>query len=265
MTAPPRLPLGVTTSGQPDESLVRQAREAARALGLPFVPRRKKQPLGALLQSVAEALLVFEHEGVTLADAEGAFSFNPGMAHLRRMRLSEGQRDDALLRVSEMRPGDQVLDCTLGLGQDALVASLAVGPEGRVVALEKSLPLFAIVSQGLAAYDSGPASCRIESLHADAHAYLRALPSGSFDVVCFDPMFEKPKKAQPAFEMLRRYAEHAPLTPDVLEEARRVARRWVVVKGSKHSEDLKKLGLQAEPGSRYTSLIWGRAAALAPR
>jgi len=31
-----------------------------------------------------------------------------------------------------------------------------------------------------------------------------------------------------------------------------------VVKGSKYSDDLKKLGLEAEPGSRYTSMIWGR-------
>jgi len=98
----------------------------------------------------------------------------------------------------------------------------------------------------------------VEAVRADAHAYLRSLPSGSFDVVFFDPMFEKPKKSQPAFEMLRRFAEHAPLTPETLEEARRVARRWVVVKGSKYSDDLKKLGLEAEPGSRYTSMIWGR-------
>jgi 16S rRNA (guanine1516-N2)-methyltransferase len=127
-----------------------------------------------------------------------------------------------------------------------------------VVALEKSLALYAVVSEGLKAYDYGPDSARVETLHADSHAYLRSLPSGSFDVVLFDPMFEKPKKSQPAFEMLRRFAEHAPLTPETLAEARRVARRWVVVKGAKHSEDLKKLGLEAEQGSRYTSVIWGR-------
>jgi len=263
MNGPARIPLGVTTSGQPEVALVQRAREAARTWGLPFVARRKKQPLGPLLESVAEALLVFEREGVTLWDKESSFSFNPGMAHLRRLRILEGQRDDALVRVGELRAGDHVLDCTLGLGQDALVAALMVGPEGRVVALEKSLALFAVVSEGLAVYPYGPASGRVEALHADSHAYLRTLPSGSFDVVCFDPMFEKPKKSQPAFEMLRRFAEHAPLTPDILEEARRVARRWVVVKGSRHSEDLKKLGLEAEPGSRYTSVIWGRAPALA--
>jgi 16S rRNA (guanine1516-N2)-methyltransferase len=254
------VPLAVTTSGKPDEALVKRAREAARAWNLPFIPRRKKEPIGPLLESTADAFLVFEREGVSLWDRESSFSFNPGMAHLRRLRILSGQvgGDDALVRVAELRAGDHLLDCTLGLGQDALVAALVVGPAGRVVGLEKSLALYAVVSEGLAAYDYGPQSCRVEPVHADSHAYLRSLPSGSFDVVLFDPMFEKPKKSQPAFEMLRRFAEHAPLLPETLEEARRVARRWVVVKGSKYSDDLKKLGLEAEPGSRYTSLIWGR-------
>lgn len=261
MTSPPRVPLAVTTSGKPDEALMKQAREAASTWGLPFIPRRRKQPLGPLLESKADGFLVFEHEGVSLWDREGSFSFNPGMAHLRRLRIQAGQRDDALVRVAELSTGDHLLDCTLGLGQDALVAALVAGPTGRVVGLEKSLALYAVVSEGLKAYDYGPGSCRVEALHTDADTYLRSLPSGSFDVVFFDPMFEKPKKSQPAFEVLRRFAEHAPLTPETLEEARRVARRWVVVKGSKYSDDLKKLDLQAEPGSRYTSVVWGRTRA----
>ncbi len=58
--------------------------------------------------------------------------------------------------LAELRAGDTILDCTLGLGQDALVAALVVGPSGRVVALEKSLALYAVVSEGLNAYDYGP-------------------------------------------------------------------------------------------------------------
>jgi 16S rRNA (guanine1516-N2)-methyltransferase len=261
---PDRVPLAVTTSGKPDEALIQKARAAASAWGLPFIARRKKEPIGPMLGAVADAFLVFGRESagqetVVLLDGEGSFGFSAGMGHLRRLRLQhQGQQPDALVRVAELRPGDAVLDCTLGLAQDALVTSLVVGPTGRVVGLEKSLALYAVVSEGLAAYDYGPQSCRVEPVHADSHAYLRTLPSGSFDVVLFDPMFEKPKKSQPAFEMLRRFAEHAPLTPETLEEARRVARRWVVVKGSKYSDDLKKLGLEAEPGSRYTSMIWGR-------
>jgi hypothetical protein len=177
--------------------------------------------------------------------------------------VAEGE-PDTFVRVAELRRGDAVLDCTLGLAQDALVASLAVGPEGRVVGVEKSLALYALVSEGLKGYELGPDSCRVEVVHADASEYLRSLPARSFDVVCFDPMFARPQKAQPGFDVLRRFAEHAPLTPEALAEGRRVARRWVVVKGSRYSDDLKKLGLSPEPGSRYTEVAWGRAAPLAP-
>ncbi|HET9450846.1 MAG TPA: class I SAM-dependent methyltransferase [Aggregicoccus sp.] len=234
-----------------------RARARAREWGLRYVPRPRKAPLGPLLATEAEAFLVFEREAVTLTDRHGSFAFSAGMAHLRRLRLEKGE-GDTLVRLADLKPGDTVLDCTLGLGQDALVCARAVGPAGRVVGLESSLALYAVVSEGLDAYDVGPASTRVRTHHADAREWLERQETGSFDVVLFDPMFEKPKKSQPAFEVLRRFAEHSPLTPETLEEARRVARRWVLVKTGKHGEELRRLGLTPEPGSRYTSLLWAR-------
>jgi hypothetical protein len=251
------VPLAVTTSTKVDADTVREARAVAGRWGLPFLPRRAKEGVAPWLGTKTDALVVVGGDGVTLWEPEGSFTFHAGMAHLRRMRLRDGE-PDAFVRVAELRAGDSVLDCTLGLAQDALVASLAVGPEGKVVGLEKSLPLCVVAAEGLRRYERGADSCAVEVLNADAREYLRTLPPASFDVVFFDPMFAKPKKAQPAFEVLRRFAEHAPLTPETLAEARRVARRWVVVKGARHSDDLKKLGLPEEPGSRYTDVVWGR-------
>ncbi len=211
-----------------------------------------------MLQRVAEAFLVFDSEGVVLRHGEGALRFTPGMAHLRVKRISAGEQDDFLLRFSELRPADAVLDCTLGLAGDALVAARAVGEQGRVVGLEKSLAIYAVVSEGLAAHAYAPGSCRIEPVHADAAAYLGQLPPASFDVVLFDPMFERPRRASPTFELLRRFADYAPLTPEMLESARRVARRWVVVKGSRYSTDLKKLGLRPEAPPRHATVVWAR-------
>jgi 16S rRNA (guanine1516-N2)-methyltransferase len=256
-----RVPLAVTTSAKPNEQLIARAQAAARDWGLPFFSRHTKESITPWFDSRAEALIVFGHDGVTLWDREGHHGFHGGMAHLRRLRLAAGEAD-TFVRVAELRKGDAVLDCTLGLGQDALVASLAVGPGGRVVGVEKSLALYAIVSEGLKTYEFGPDSCRVEVVHADTHEHLRTLPSRSFDVVYFDPMFARPTKSQPGFDVLRRFADHAPLTPEVLQEGRRVARRWVVVKGSRYSDDLRKLGLSPEPGSRYTDVVWGRIAAL---
>jgi hypothetical protein len=255
------VPLAVTTSARPNPQLIAQAQAAARQWGVPFLLRGHKKGLTSWFGSQAEALLVFGHDGVTLWDREGHHGFHGGMAHLRRLRLAAGE-EDTFVRVAELRRGDTVLDCTLGLGQDALVASLAVGLGGRVVGLEKSLPLCALVAEGLKTYELGSDSCRIEVVHAVAHEYLRTLPARAFDVVCFDPMFARPRKAQPGFDVLRRFADHAPLTPEVLHEGRRVARRWAIVKGARYSDDLKKLGLTPEPGPRSTDVVWGRAGPL---
>lgn len=263
--AQPGLPLlAVTTIDKPAPALVAYARRRAEEWGLPFWARARGSgvhSLEAALGAVAEALLVFGREGLTLWDREGRLHFHPGMAHLRLLRLEAGE-EDTFVRVAELAAGDHVLDATLGLGQDALVAARAVGPGGRVVGLEKSLALYAVVSEGLRGLEHserGPRACAVEAVHADARDHLARLPDRSFDVVFFDPMFERPRKAQPAFAVLRRYAEHAPLTPELLTEARRVARRWVVVKGSRYSDDLRKLGLTPEPGSRYASVVWARS------
>jgi 16S rRNA (guanine1516-N2)-methyltransferase len=197
--------------------------------------------------------VVIERGRVSLWDRQGPLRFHEGMAALRIKRIDAGETDDTFVRVAELRAGDQLLDCTLGLAQDALVAARVVGPEGRVVGVEKSRPLALIASEGLAGIGS-----RIEVVHGDALEHLRRLPSKSFDIVYFDPMFEKPRKAQPSFEVLRRHADHSPVTPEHLEEAKRVARRSVVVKGAKYSQDLRKLGLTALALSRFSDVAWAR-------
>ncbi|MBN1205052.1 MAG: class I SAM-dependent methyltransferase [Myxococcaceae bacterium] len=258
-----RVPLAITTSASPTEPLIARAQAAARQWGVPFLLRRHKKSLSAWFGSHAEALLVFGHDGVTLWDKEGHHGFHLGMAHLRRLRVAQGE-PDTFVRVAQLGPGDAVLDCSLGLAQDALVASRAVGPTGRVVGVEKSLALCALVAEGLKLHELGPDSCRVEVVHADALEHLRSLPARSFDIVFFDPMFARPQKAQPGFDVLRRFADHAPLTREALEEGRRVARRWVLIKGARHSDDLKKLGLSPEPGSRYTDVAWARIAPAEP-
>lgn len=255
----PKVPLGVTTSGAVDSDRHRHAKERARRWGLPFVERRRKQPLGPMLEELAEALLVFGGDGLVLCDRQGVLRYSPGMGPLRIKRIDRGARDDVMVRVAELRPLDHVLDCTLGMGADAVVAARVVGPEGRVVGVEKSLPLYALASEGLAA-PPAPSCCPVEVVHADALEHLRSLPGRSFDCVLFDPMFDRPRASTPSFDVLRRYADATPLPPEALEEARRVARRWVLVKASRFGQDLARLGLLPEPGSPYADVAWGRVA-----
>lgn len=257
-------PLAVTTSDRGDPPLRARAREAAEALGLPFIERLHKRPLRTLLEEEASALVVFEAEAVSLVDPLGTLRFSPGLAHLRIKQLDADVREDMLLRRAAFVEGDHVLDCTVGLAADAQVAARCVGPGGAVTALEKSPALFLLVRHGLAGLPLHPRACRIDVLHQDAATYLRSLPSRAYDVVLFDPMFERKRRSSIAFETLRRHADYSPLTREMLEDARRVARRCVVVKGSRYSSDFKKLDLRADPARPNATVVWATLPALEP-
>jgi 16S rRNA (guanine1516-N2)-methyltransferase len=252
-------PLAVTISASGDHKQLTRAAAAASRWSLPLIPRRRKAPLEPMLAHTASAFLVFGGDGIALWDAQGSLRFTPGMARLRVKRLDAGADEDLLVRLAELRAGDSVLDCTLGLGADAIVAARAVGPSGRVLGVEKSTALAALVAEGLRDYQLGPRSCAIDVHCGDSLELLRAQPDASFDVVVFDPMFEKPRRSSPAFDMLRRFADYTELTSVALEQARRVARRWVLVKGARYTQDLKKLGLTPETGSRTATVAWARA------
>jgi hypothetical protein len=101
----------------------------------------------------------------------------------------------------------------------------------------------------------------IEVRHADSGGLLRGLPSASADVVLFDPMFGRALAAQPGFEMLRRLANPSPLKAEVLAEARRVARRAVLVKAARYTPVLRSLGLRPEHASRSAPVVWARVSA----
>lgn len=255
-----RLELVVTTSDRVDASLRARARAAAAEDGLPYVDRTHALTVGRLLDETARALLVFEADGVCLVDRLGPVRFTPGLAHLRIKQLDAGVREDMLLRVSELAPGDRVLDCTLGLAADAQVAARLVGPQGSVTGLEKSLPVYLLARHGLAGLPRRPGCAPIDVRRADAACFLREAKSRSYDVVLLDPMFERARPSSGAFAALRRHFDESPLTPEMIAQARRVARKAVVVKGSRYSRDLKKLGIQPLPARRNATVLWARLA-----
>jgi SAM-dependent methyltransferase len=248
----------VTTSERYAPELAQRAQRAALEVGVPYLERTPKRSLVSMLADTADALIVMEAHAVSLVDAQGSLRFSPGLAHLRVKQLDAGVREDMLLRVSELREGERVLDCTLGLGADAQVAARLVGPSGALTALEKSPALYLLARHGLETLTPHPRACPLQVVNADASEYLRTLPTGAFDVVLFDPMFERQRKSSVAFETLRRHADYAPLTRETLAEAQRVARRAVVLKGSRYSSDFKKLGLRAEPARPNATVLWAR-------
>lgn len=248
----------VTVSAGVSGRLAERAKARAAEWGVPYVERPRKTRLAALEEEGPQVWLVLGGDGWTLRDGPRALRFTPGMATLRIKRLEAGRREDKLVELAQLQEGDAVLDCTFGLGADALVCAKAVGPTGRVLGVEASFALWALAREGLEAGAGFSGLAPIELVHGDHLEVLRAQPSSSADVVLFDAMFGRPQRSSPAFEVMRAHADPRPISPQAVAEARRVARRWVLVKGAKYSKDLKGLGLEAEQGSRFANLVWAR-------
>jgi 16S rRNA (guanine1516-N2)-methyltransferase len=256
-------PLAVTVTAKKPGRFEAEARARAAEWGLPYVNRPAKSALEPMFETEARAFLVLGGKGWALHDPLATLEFTPGMARVRIKRLqhhdahpeeSPDFQEDLLVRVSELQPGDVVLDATLGLAADATVCAFRVGPRGKVIGIEGSLPLYALVSEGLKR-----AGSTIEVRHGDAFTLMRAMPSRSVDCVILDPMFDRPKASSPAFEILRRYAVHEPLEAPMLLEARRLARRCVVVKGSRYGQDFKRLGLtELKLNKHLGPFVWAR-------
>ena len=248
--------LAVTTPFHPSPAALAAARDAAARRALPFQPRATRSLAEVAVAAGVEALLVLGgHSSLWLDGVEQRW--HPGMGGLRAKRLLQGERvtGDSFLEAARLRPGDAVLDCTLGLGADALVAAAAVGDGGRVVGLESSPLLAAWAGEGLARLP-GEAAARVEVIAADHAAWLAGAPDRSFDVVVFDPMFRHARAAAPGFDLLRRLGDARPLSRAALDRARRVARRGVLVKDGTPGWDLARLGLAPMEGRRGAERLY---------
>ncbi|MDI5787935.1 class I SAM-dependent methyltransferase [Bacillus licheniformis] len=122
-----------------------------------------------------------------------------------------------------------MLDCTLGLGSDAIIASLAAGEQGEVRGIEKArFSLFLSrrgFNRGRPALTFGSGDERIRVHSGDSIDYLLELDDASADIVYFDPMFDDGIKESDGIAPLRKWA-HSEFTLDgALHEALRVARK----------------------------------------
>lgn len=252
-------PLAVTWGAEPTAALKDDARRVAREWQLPLYERPWKRGLVRQLGVVASAFLVRSGRGWYLIDSEGELGVSPGLAMLRLKRLAAGaQSPDQLVQLAGLVRGEIVIDATLGLGADARVMASTLGPTGRVIGLEASKALAVLMAEGLKLETPWPDSAPIVVHHSPAHAFLKAQPAKSVDVVVFDPMFERTKASSPAFAELRRFAEMTPLERATVDEAKRVARRLVLMKSSE-PEVFPPLGLEPLSPSRNAIVFWGRA------
>ncbi|MCI3920421.1 class I SAM-dependent methyltransferase [Paenibacillus sp. TRM 82003] len=238
-----------TTTYDPSPDSIARAEAAAAELGGVYAPRARFS-IARLRKRYGDdvSIVVASASGFEWHDAGGAppFFFHPGMSLVRAKRLAAGGRD-AMLEAAMFAPGDAVLDCTAGLCADAILFSFAGGPGTRVTALESQYPLHFIVKHGLREYASdwepfANAMRRVEALHREHDEYLRSLPDNAYDIVYFDPMFREPERASSGISPLRAFANAGAVRAETIEQAKRVARKAVVLKEKGQSQEWARLG-----------------------
>lgn len=240
----------VTTAPSPAARTIGQAKRLAAELSASYVPRRGASVRKLIAGSGDNRAIVVTEREIRFYDGDEAppLYFHPSMAFIRVKRLRKGDTDP-LIELSGCRPGDTVIDCTAGMAADSLVFSYAAGEAGTVVALESEPILSALVREGLAAYESGlsdvdAAMRRIRLLCRNHAQYLAEQPDKSADIVYFDPMFRQPVMESSAIGAIRSIANMDALTEEVVAQAKRVARRTVMMKEHQGSGEFERLGFR---------------------
>lgn len=249
-----------TTLAKSAEECVK-AGEISRMLNIPLYSRKNIGIEKLIRQYSLQGIVIVGREKITYSYPGGEFFFHPGMAKLRINEILNGKTDQ-MIKALDLIPGDTVLDCTLGLGSDAIVSSFVSGT-GEVIGIECSPVLSLIVKEGLANYSRGistglkGAMRKIKVICADYNHFLKNQPDGSVDIVYFDPMFRISGHKSSSMEAMRPLTNSSSLSPEAIGEALRVTRRRVVVKELRNSPELTRLGLARVTGGKYSPVSYG--------
>ncbi len=252
----------VTTGRKLNNNSTVLAQETAGRLGIPFVPRRTES-IEELREHYGVDFVLVAKKGLLVLDTrDGEFFFHPNMAHLRLKNLRFGDGRDNMVDAMGLEAGMSVLDCTLGFGTDAIVASFAVGENGSVTGLESSLLVAEVTGYGLSNYHAEnypiqEAMRRIHTISTNYLDFLMKAGDNSYDVVYFDPMFRYPLMESRNLNPLRLAANHAPVSPEAVREAVRVAKYRVVLKENARSSEFERLGFPRITGGKYSKVHYG--------
>jgi hypothetical protein len=256
-------PLAVTTGANDNVVTSDEAERLAIELNAPFIPRHGRGFDSLFRESGAEILLVIRRDRYSLHNRRGIqYQFHPNLAIVRAMNFTK-TGNDHYLEAAELKSGDRVIDCTLGFGCEALLASLAVGEGGQVIGLE-SVPELAVVTRdGMSRYHLlqrplEEAMRRVVVLSRDYRDYLMQTLTNAVDVVYFDPFFpETLEKSTVTVGALSAFGNRAPLDYRSVIEARRVAKRRVIIKHP------KSFDLPPEVIAHTSDIISGRKSPVA--
>ncbi|MDQ0272023.1 class I SAM-dependent methyltransferase [Cytobacillus purgationiresistens] len=225
----------ITTSGRTNESKIAEAKQIAGKLNVKYVARNKSSVTELQEREETDCFVVGKNRLEIYAKGKTQpFFFHPSSAMFRMKRLKRDEHDP-LIEATNLGLGKTLLDCTLGLASDSIIASFAVGHTGKVTGLEGNPAVAYIVTDGLHKWDTGDremneAMNRVEVINTHSLPYLQEQPDNSYDCIYFDPMFETDIPESEGIGALRGFAVYEGLTEALVQEALRVTRDRVVLK-----------------------------------
>lgn len=248
------------TTSQPREHLIEVAQAISAELDIKYIPKNKLS-IKKLQEIYKFKYLVVVREDRIQVVAESDFFFHPGMS-IPRIKVLKKGAEDTMIKAMDLKPGDKVLDCTLGLANDAIVASFIVGETGLVLGIESSPLIYVITKYSLQSYNKGSKAAQqamrnIKVIWSDYTDYLPKLNTNSFDVVYFDPMFSSPLLKSSGIKNLRNLANYQQLDVNFLREALRVAKKRVVIKNRKNGNSFTELQVDEIQGGKYSPIAFG--------
>lgn len=237
----------VTTGGRTNQYMIEKAKEIANSLDVMYVPRRKQSIQLLQHRSNSDCLVVGKErlELYKMGEVE-PFFYHPNSAMFRIKRLLRGEHDP-FAQAAQLSKGMKVLDCTLGLAGDAIVASFLTGEEGQVFGIEGQKYIAYLVREGLRSWEPGipemkAAMERIQVVNQSAIQFLRTQHDDSIDCVYFDPMFDENIQESFGIKGLTQFALYDEFEDDLIVEALRVAKSRVVLKDHYKSNRFEKYG-----------------------
>lgn len=252
----------VTTSRKCANSshAIDDAKALAKYLNGDYLERHDSNTTLASLLKIAPIVVIVEQDRLIAHNTQGKkLFFHPGMS-LHKIRGIVSGEKDPIVTATDLKSGDSVLDCTLGLANDALLFSYIAGKSGLVVGVESSKLIASLALRGLRDYrfpiaDLQDAAHRIRIIAGDSCEILTYLPDNSFDVVYFDPFFTDTILESANMQQLRAFGDHRRVSRAAIEQALRVARKRVVMKDRNSNNDLQYLGFSEAEGRG--SVVYG--------
>lgn len=237
----------VTTAGRTNEKMIAEAQIVARDLKIPYIPRKKRSVETMQVLQKDDCIVVGKErlELYPYGDSQ-PFFFHPNSSMFRIKRLDMGETDP-FVEACQLKRGSSLLDCTLGLASDSIVASFVVGNEGRVVGIEGNPFIAYVVQKGLHTWNTtfsemNEALNRIAVVNQLSLDYLEQLPNDTFDCVYLDPMFEEKILESDGIKSLTKFALYEDMTEELINHAKRVAKDRIVLKDHYKSERFAKFG-----------------------